>query len=488
MKSLKLTVVLLWCLSVFAQAQQIPLLDEPSLPRFQSTLVIPQAMTPARQEVSFRGSFPAEIQDSFQLALETMLADLDSKGLSAAVIASNGDEWLGAAGVSHEGVPMTTDMYLGMGSVSKSLTAACILKLEEEGLLSTDDTLSQYLGSYPNVDSSVTLLQLLNHTTGIYDYVKNPVMLDSMKKDFSRVWTPDEVLNDFVKTPYFEKGQGWAYSNSNYLLLGLVIEKVTGQAYHEVIRQKILEPAGLGALFLNPYETTTGTIAHVWLPFNGSKLDLDAFGLTPISVYSAAWAAGGYFARTEVMAKWMQALLSGQILSEASLTKMKTTVPAGDIEYGLGLMKISNDTLEAYGHQGYIIYSSLCFYDPTTELTIAVQSNDGTSTDLSAFLGKAYLLYRDLVETKSVATVAGKSYPNPATETLTIELPESLGAQYELGAADMLGHRLTPKIMSRESNRLELDVRDWAGGIYFIRLWDGARNVVYRVSVTGSMR
>ena len=480
---IKLTFFLLFVFSFFAQAQQIPLLDEPSMPRFQSTLVIPQGVESHRNQVEFRGNFPVQLQDSFQLALETMRDDLDSKGLSATVLAGNGDVWSGVSGVSHEGVPMTREMYLGIGSVSKSITAACILKLEEEGLLTINDTIGRYLGNYPFVNNAITIKQLLNHTSGIYDYVKHPKMLDSMQADFSRIWTPDEVLNTFVKEPYFEAGQGWTYSNSNYLLAGLIIEKVTGQTYHEAIRQKILEPVGLGNIFLNPDETTAGTIAHVWLPYNSTKVDLDAFGITPKSVYSSAWAAGAYFAQPSQMANWMQTLLTNQVLSETSMTKMTTFVPAGNIEYGLGLMKLSNDSLETYGHQGYIIYSSLCFFDPITNLTIAVQSNDGSSTDLSPFMIKAFLLYQNLVGTKPIQTIAGNAYPNPANHTTTLELPTNLSSNYQVLATDVLGHRLTAKITTHEDIAIKLDVSDWREGIYFVQVLDETQQFVYRIVV-----
>ncbi len=469
-------------LAHFAQAQSF-FLDETQLPRFQSELVLPTNTKPSNT-VHSRSDFDAALADSFQLALETLLSDLDSKGLSAAIIADNGDEWTGAAGISHQGTDMTTDMYLGMGSISKSVTSACVLKLEEEGLLSIEDSIGTYLPSFPNVLGSTTIKQLLNHTSGIYDFLEHPSILDSMKEDFSRVWQPEEVLNDFVNAPYFAPNTGWHYSNSNYLLAGLIIEKVTALPYDEVVRQKILTPTGLDDLFLNPYESPTGNIAHVWFNYPGlGKFDLDALGSTPISIYSSAWAAGAYFSRPILASKWMKSLLDGNVLSPSSMDKMKTFVSTGNGEYGLGLMNISNGTQQFIGHQGYIIYSSLCFYDPITKLTIAIQSNDGSSTDLSPFLLKGYELYlSSLVANKNIPTTVSKAFPNPANQIVQLELPKGIAGKLNIIASDMLGHRLAAKIVDQDAESVKLDINHWPKGQYFIRLETAERRVVYLVS------
>ncbi len=483
MSKLSPIILFFFLLAHFAQAQSF-FLDETQLPRFQNKLVLPSNGKPTNPTVQFRGNFDAALADSFQLALETLLTDLDSKGLSAAIIADNGDEWTGAAGISHVGTDMTTEMYLGMGSISKSVTSACILKLEEEGLLSIEDSIGTYLPAFPNVDNSITIKQLLNHTSGIFDFLDHPSILDSMKEDFSRVWQPEEILNDFVNAPYFATGTGWHYSNTNYVLAGLIIEQVTGQAYHEVVRQKLLAPNGLDNLFLNPYETASGDIAHVWINYPGvGKLDMDAFGLTPISIYSSAWAAGAFFSQPALAAKWMKSLLDGQVLSASSMSKMKEFVPANDIEYGLGLMKLSNGTQSFIGHQGYIIYSSLCFYDPITKLTIAIQSNDGSSADLSAFLIKVYELYiNSIVSTPTVTPNIAKSYPNPASNDVVLDLPKGLTDSYHVVASDILGHRLTAKIIRQDNHTIQLDVSHWPKGQYQINVVSDNQRLLFKVT------
>lgn len=291
-----------------------------------------------------------------------MRDSLDSKGLTATVFAENGDIWSGVYGISHEGVPLTTSMYLGMGSITKSLTAASVLLCEEEGLLSIDDPIQNYLPTYPYVDGNVTIKQLLNHTSGIFNFTDHSNFIDSMQSDFSRVWTHEEVLSYFLTDPYFAAGEGWYYSNTNYVLAGMIIEQVTGDSYEHFVRTKILIPNGLEELFIQPEETTTGDIAHVWLniPLIG-KIDLDAADNTPISVYSSAWSAGSYFARPALIAKWMQLVLSGDILSPESTAKMQTFVPAGSMDYGLGLMRYEVEGHLFIGHQAIFCIAHCAF-------------------------------------------------------------------------------------------------------------------------------
>ncbi len=468
----------------FAQAQSTPLLNEPNLPRFETTLTIPQGMRP-KHPIANR-EFPMALADSFQMALEVLRDSLDSKGLSATVLANNGDSWSGAAGISHLNTPMTTDMYLGMGSLSKSITAACLLKLQEEGLVDLDDPISSYLPSYPNISGIITIRQLLNHKSGVFDVLEHPSVLDSMQANFSRIWAPDEVLNTFVNTAYFAPGTNWKYSNTNYILAGLIIEKVTNLSFHEAVKTKILEPIGLQDLFLNPYETTSGDIAHVWI-FNSAfqtKVDLDALNVTPISIYSTAWAAGAYFSRPAQVAKWLNALLTGQVLSAPSLTQMQGFVEAGDNEYGLGLMKISNGTQSFIGHQGYILYSSLGFYDPITQLTIVIQSNDATSTDLSAFLAKAYTMYyNEVVSNQNLSYTDGVAYPNPALHQIQLMLPTNFNTQYKIQLTDILGRPLSVKVLAQNDQQVSLDISALSSGLFFAEIINGKEIITYKFAV-----
>ncbi|MEZ4951202.1 MAG: serine hydrolase domain-containing protein [Saprospiraceae bacterium] len=152
----------------------------------------------------------------------------EAVAFSAALILPDGDAWTGAIG-QHDGTTgtlITTDMVSGVGSVTKTITAACIMQLRGEGKLSLDDSLGKYLPSFPNVKPEITIRQLLNHTSGIYNYTDNPNLNTRISQNYARVWQPDEILNNFVLAQLFNPGDNWAYSNTNYVLLGLIIEEI----------------------------------------------------------------------------------------------------------------------------------------------------------------------------------------------------------------------------------------------------------------------
>ena len=161
-----------------------------------------------------------------QTVLDKGLVKYDIRGVSAAIVNSD-SVWVGTAGISHDMVSMKPDMLFSIGSVTKNFVAALTLKLAEEGTLSLEDRLSDWLPAYPYVDPEITIRQLLNHTSGIYMFWNNDDLWDALKNDRSRKWTPEEVLG-YIKEPDFAPGEGWRYSNTNYLLMAMIIEKATG--------------------------------------------------------------------------------------------------------------------------------------------------------------------------------------------------------------------------------------------------------------------
>ena len=483
---------LIWpFLTVSVQSQSLPFGDEFARLRGLGTRTVSWTLPAGVQS---RGSFPQALQDSFQQALQARLTALNVKGLSAAVLSEDGAIWTGTAGISHVGTTMTTEMYLGMGSISKTFTSACLLRLQEEGFLSLDDTIGMYLPDYPNVPGDVTIRQLLNHTSGIFNYTDHPNILDSAQADFSRIWTPDEVLQRFVLAPYFAPGAGWHYSNTNYVLAGRIIETVTGQSFHEAVRQRLLAPNGLDSIFLNPQEPASGPVAHVWTEISpGQVLDMDGAGLTPISVYSMAWAAGSYFTRPELLVYWMQKLTDGEILSDTSWAQMTDWVPANaNIDYGLGLIKLTQPGGEpAYGHSGYIIYASECYHDTKTGLTMAIQSNDGRATDLIPFLEDVAGIYDAYISAtgRPVPVSSGICYPNPATDVLLLRAPGGKplramrvfdGVGREVRWSGLPGHA--------GPDEWRLNISALPGGVYSILADWGGETTRYRFVKLGPSR
>ncbi len=136
---------------------------------------------------------PLEVQ--LQSILEKGISKYGVKGVTAAVISPGQKTWLGAAGISHENVPVDPGMVSATGSITKNAVAALTLSLVKDGVLSLENPISKWLPEFPHVDGNTTVRQLLNHTSGIYMFWSNQQIWDDMKKEREKIWTPEEVLN-----------------------------------------------------------------------------------------------------------------------------------------------------------------------------------------------------------------------------------------------------------------------------------------------------
>ena len=314
-------------------------------------------------------------------------------GVSAAVIVPGRMPWLGVSGVSHESTSITPDMIFGAGSTTKSFMAALILQLVEEKQLSLEDPIGKYLPSYPNISGSVTIHQLLNHTSGIYNVTEHSSFWDTILWNRMKSWSPEEILQNFVSTPYFSPGEGWHYSNTNYILLGMLAEAVTGSKVSSELRNRFLTPLGLTRTFLEIEEQITGTVAHRWYDFYGDGTPDDISFLIRTSEFSAYWTAGAMFSTAEDLAKWAQALFGGSVLKQSSLDQMLTfhSPTPGEPQmagYGLGALKYAPEVVAqetAYGHGGWVIgYQTVLAYLPDYDVTISIIINENNDDCLLA--------------------------------------------------------------------------------------------------------
>ncbi|MBU6365306.1 MAG: beta-lactamase family protein [Gemmatimonadetes bacterium] len=303
-----------------------------------------------------------------QRALDSTVRAVPLRGLSAAVVLADGRVWRGVAGFSVPGVPMDTAMRLGIGSISKSITATLLVRLTERGRLSLDDPVSRWLSPIPHVDPAITVRQLLNHTSGVFDVTDAPGYRDSILANVNARWTPQRMLA-LLRPPLFARGTGWSYSNTNYQLAGLVAEAVGGRPLHVQVRDEELVPLGLTAPFLDQYETPTGPLPGGWV--GGAMNVMD----TRISTYTAAWAAGAYFSTPEALARWWQGLMTGRLVGPASLAAMMTT--AGPEGYGLGIVRRQLAGRQVWSHTGEIRgFSSVAAHDAAGRFTVVVIANE----------------------------------------------------------------------------------------------------------------
>jgi D-alanyl-D-alanine carboxypeptidase len=278
-------------------------------------------------------------------------ACLDAGLTGVALRVERGDEVVfdGAVGLaSHERqTPLAPTDRFGIGSITKTFTAVLVLQLVDAGVLTLDDTVSEWLDDpvvarIPYVDR-ITLRQLLTHTSGVYDYFDgdSPFWQDAYfgeGADWSRVWTPQEVLAyaDGAKhEPYFAPGEGIHYSNTGYVLLGLIIEEAAARGYADQLQARILDPLGLADTFFAATEAVPGGTADRYHLIDGELVDVSTIHL------SAEGTAGGMVSTTRDLARFAGALFGGELLSPASVEEMFTFIPADrpGIEGGLGVLQ-----------------------------------------------------------------------------------------------------------------------------------------------------
>jgi D-alanyl-D-alanine carboxypeptidase len=332
-------------------------------------------------------SFNPLLASMLQDTLDTYVSMISSiKGMSASVYIPGQGLWLGVSGNSHESVPITEDMEFGIASNTKVFVATIMLMLQENGILSLDDPLHEWLPDYDNVDPDITIRQLLNHTSGISDPIFLAPWYDTIMLNLTRVFTPEEVLS-WLGAPYFAPGTDWEYSNVNYILAGMIAQTATGFHISQLIRDSILTPLNLNETFYDTEEAETGVIAHRW--FN----TVDYNDTSRVALNTAAGCAGALFSTAADMALWYNALFNGQLLNPNSLNELTTFVDMGSPTqtYGLGLFEETTQGLTYWGHGGDTWgYKSKMLYDPCIGTVVCGLTNSFPS-GVSAV---AFLLYR----------------------------------------------------------------------------------------------
>ena len=178
--------------------------------------------------------------------MEQSFSESGALGVIAAVQTPE-DTWVGTLGVADRTSeePMTPDVHQRIGSVTKTFTATLLLKADAEGLLSLNDTIDQYVKGVPNGDE-ITLRQMANMTSGIASYTFNEQWQDAFFSDPQRIWRPEELVRFGIEdSPAFDPGTEFQYSNTNTVLLGIVLEQVSGKSIGDLYREGIIEPLGL---------------------------------------------------------------------------------------------------------------------------------------------------------------------------------------------------------------------------------------------------
>jgi D-alanyl-D-alanine carboxypeptidase len=303
--------------------------------------------------------------------LQAVLAEAAGPyGLTATVMSASGT-WTGAVGKADQQLAMRPDAQMAIGSITKSIIAAQVMQLVEAGELSLDDPVADHLPVWVDLDTNqATIRHLVSMRSGIPDHVD--ALWDSLFTDRLRRWTPGEVL-ELVGPTRRPPGELFEYSNTNYVLLGLMVEHVGGRALGEVLRSGVLAGDGLARLVFQPDERTSPPMA---MPSEETGA-LDAGGgyLPSLAAVSAAGGAGAMASDSASLARWWARFCSGQVVSQASLDEM-TASPPGNDGYGLGLMDEHGLRRQAIGHEGLQVgFAAWATCLPEDGLVVVVLTN-----------------------------------------------------------------------------------------------------------------
>ncbi|MEO7176214.1 MAG: serine hydrolase [Saprospiraceae bacterium] len=436
----------------------------------------------------FNGTLPEVLDQVF----DSITALTDLKGANAAMLLPDGSLWKRAHGVAAELPsiePLTTEHLMGIASVTKSFIAVTLLRLQEQNMLDLDDSIGQFLPAYPNISGAATVRQLLSHRTGFSDYIdENPATLNDLFAHLDSIWSAETLLAHYVLAPNFPLDSDWSYSNTNYLLAGLVIEVVTGKAWYEVVREQVITPLGLTHTIAYPWESTgVQPYSHAFFDLDGDGLvdDFQGNGLPVGGFLSLAGSAGSYSSTTEDLVKFSERIYGGHLLSAASLAQMQTDFVQDGLGHiaGLGTFSLPNSyNLENWGHDGDLVYKTIARYYPTEKMSLSVQQNDNRFHDEDDPTSPTYdaggiydaLLEAYLQFSLSSSTTEMKEStslmvsPNPCSDICKISFPENVNLTFPFACTltDASGRVVLSKTLK---NRLdEISVAGLVSGFYIL--------------------
>ncbi|MFE3789250.1 serine hydrolase domain-containing protein [Streptomyces goshikiensis] len=328
-------------------------------------------------------------------AITSAMREAAIPGVGVGLWIDGDDPYVRSFGTSDKatGVPFKTDMHTRIGSVTKTFAITALLQLVDDGKVRLDAPVSTYLDGVPGGER-ITVRQLADMRSGLYNYTEDPRWLATFKADPHRAWTPRELLAIAFRHPAdFPPGARWAYSNTNTVLLGVLVEKISGQPLHTYLKQHVFEPAGLAATSLPTGAEIASPFVHGYTNFTPDGATVDASTWNP----SWGWAAGAATSTMDDLRSWVPTLVSGRLpdggrlLEPATQAQRLRVLPTGypDVRYGLGIADIDGWV----GHNGELPgYETIAVRLPQARATLVIVVNsdvDGRFGSLSGLIANA---------------------------------------------------------------------------------------------------
>ncbi|MER7826644.1 serine hydrolase domain-containing protein [Streptomyces sp. NPDC096097] len=359
------------------------------------------------------------IAEQLDDAITAAMRKADIPGVGVGLWIDGEDPYVRAFGTSDKatGVPIKTDMHTRIGSVTKTFTITGVLQLVDDGKVRLDAPISTYLDGVPGGDK-ITVRQLAEMRSGLYDYTQDPRLLAAYQADPQREWTPQELLDIAFRHPAnFPPDARWEYSNTNTVLLGLLVEKISGQPLHTYLQQHVLAPADLDSTSLPTGAEIASPFVHGYTNFTPDGATVDASTWNP----SWAWSAGAMISTMDDLHSWVPTLVTGKLpggdrlLEPGTQAQRLRMLPTGHpgVGYGLGIADIDG----WIGHNGELPgYETIAVRLPQDRATLVIVVNtdvDGKFGNLSSLIANTVT---KIVTPRHVWGLPSAAQPNAVPE------------------------------------------------------------------------
>lgn len=329
-------------------------------------------------------------QAQIMQVMDSLVNVNDIPGLNFSIIYANGQKENYSSGYANieKKTPLNHGYSLFSGSIGKTYAVAILMQLVDDGSLKLTD---KYIDHFRDVDlltelpnmNDITIEMLLQHTSGLPRYVMKPSVWDTLAANPDKIWTyKDRLSFVFGDDAVHEAGKGWHYSDTNYILLGMLIEKITRNQYYDMVMAKILIPYRL----VSTYPAVKRNIPH--LPVGYSRLP-EMFNMPNKVVIEGKyvfnpqmeWTGGGFASSTSDLARWASIYFQGKLFSDSLLAKITTPNPQAEkleenLAYGMGSFIFQTNHGIAYGHTGFVPgFVSIFTYFPEQGVAVALQAN-----------------------------------------------------------------------------------------------------------------
>ncbi|MCF7814621.1 MAG: beta-lactamase family protein [Candidatus Cloacimonetes bacterium] len=336
----------------------------------------------------------AALKTEFQRELASLYEQYDFPGATAAYILPDGSVETFAVGYAdvENNLKMKPGSRMLAASIGKTFVGATVLALAQEKVLSLDDPISKWLSNEPWFSdlpnhNEITIRQLLNHTSGIGNHVYEEAFAEAFKKNWQtgkNPFTPEKLISYILKKePLFQPGKGWSYSDTGYIITGLIIEKVTGNSYYQEVKDRFLEPLNLAKTEPSNSLELENLAAGYMAADNSFNLPAKTTGEPEVMVWHPGieWTGGGLISNPGDLVIWGKSLYEGKAMkgnyTEELLKFVPVSTESQDTQYAIAVALYKSDEFgNVYGHSGWIPgYSSKLRYYPEYKTAIAFQIN-----------------------------------------------------------------------------------------------------------------